>query len=358
MSSHLNIISIDNNEKWDNIVKSFKNYDVNYLSGYARAFQMHGEGEPLLIYYDDGSNRAINVVMKRDIAKAPQFTGKLPINTWYDFSTPYGYGGFWIEGEGFKALNDEYSIFCQEQGIVSEFVRFHLLSNYRPHYIGTYETHTHNVIRTLELSHDEMLRDFDHKVRKNIKRALNNGLVVEVDDTGNKLEEFFDIYYTTMDRNNASENFHFIKQFFETINHMKDNFVYFHVLSEGKVISSELVLYGSENCYSFLGGTNSDYFNLRPNDFLKHEIIKWAKEKGLKRFILGGGYGEDDGIYKYKKSFAPNGVCDFYIGKMIFDKNKYINLLKLRNENSEFSLKDYNIDCMSGFFPKYRESTY
>ncbi|MFK4998691.1 GNAT family N-acetyltransferase [Bacillus sp. N9] len=82
---------------------------------------------------------------------------------------------------------------------------------------------------------------------------------------------------------------------------MKGNFVYIHVLNEDKVVSTELVLYGSENCYSFLGGTDRNYFKLQPNTLLKYEVIKWAKEKGLKRFILGGGYGKDDGIYKYKK---------------------------------------------------------
>jgi lipid II:glycine glycyltransferase (peptidoglycan interpeptide bridge formation enzyme) len=128
---------------------------------------------------------------------------------------------------------------------------------------------------------------------------------------------------------------------------MEGNYVYIHVLSEGKVISTELVLYGSENCYSFLGGTNQEYFHFRPNDFLKFEIIKWAKAQGLKRFILGGGYGDDDGIFQYKRSLAPNGVCDFYIGKKVFDEKKYSKLVSIRESEAEYRA---NIK----YFPVYR----
>ena len=88
-----------------------------------------------------------------------------------------------------------------------------------------------------------------------------------------------------------------------------------YVVHEGKIISTELVIYGTENAYSYLGGTDRDYFDVRPNDYLKYEIIKWAKAKGLKNFVLGGGYGADDGIFQYKLCLAPHGEYDFYIGR-------------------------------------------
>ena len=86
---------------------------------------------------------------------------------------------------------------------------------------------------------------------------------------------------------------------------------------------------------------------MRPNDFLKYEIIKWAKEKGLKNFVLGGGYGADDGIFQYKTCLAPKGVVDFYIGRTVFDQEKYQQLVDFRaNENPACRT--------SGYFPRYR----
>jgi Pyruvate/2-oxoacid:ferredoxin oxidoreductase gamma subunit len=36
---------------------------VYYLSGYSKAFQLHGDGEPTLFYYEDSNIKAVNVVM-------------------------------------------------------------------------------------------------------------------------------------------------------------------------------------------------------------------------------------------------------------------------------------------------------
>jgi len=343
----IHTITIEEADKWDTIVKSFKNYDVNYLNKYAKAFAENGEGYPLLIYFENDTAKAMNVVMKRDIAECEYFKNTIEPEKWFDLSTPYGYGGFWIEGKNFKTLDEEYEKYCKDNGFITEFVRFHLFGEYRDIFSGTVESHTNNVVRSLDLDIDDMLIDFEHKVRKNLKKAKKAGLKIEIDESGERIEEFLDIYYGTMDRNDAKFNFFFPESFFMTINEMIDNFVYVHVIYEDKVISTELVLFGNENCYSFLGGTKSDYFDLRPNDFLKFEIIKWAKNKGLKRFILGGGYGEDDGIFRYKKSFAPNGIRKFYIGKRILNLDKYNELMDIRN-------KEINFDQHTKYFPQYR----
>ena len=36
----IKLYSIEDNIQWDDIVKSFSQYDVYYLSGYVKAFQM------------------------------------------------------------------------------------------------------------------------------------------------------------------------------------------------------------------------------------------------------------------------------------------------------------------------------
>ncbi len=99
----------------------------------------------------------------------------------------------------------------------------------------------------------------------------------------------------------------------------------------------------------FLGGTISDYFIYRPNDFLKHKTIKWAYKKGFKYFVLGAGHGKDDGIYNYKKSFFPNDVRIFHTGRKIINHQLYNSL----SEESLNSTEDY--DIKKDFFPLYRK---
>ena len=117
----LEIIKINEVEKWDNIVKSFKDYDVYYLNGYVSAFKLHGDGEPLLIYFNNNTTRAINVVIKRDISQCEEFKQIISENTYFDFSTPYGYGGFIVEGNDIEQINHEYSEYCIKNNIISSF---------------------------------------------------------------------------------------------------------------------------------------------------------------------------------------------------------------------------------------------
>ena len=348
MKKNSKIITLNNKERWNKIVKSFPNWDVFYLAEYVEAFQYNGNGEPILFYYDDGTTRAMNVIMKRDIADFEIFNTKIQKGQYFDVTSPYGYGGFIIEGENVKEVNNAYEEYCKENGIICEFVRFHLLEHYENKYNGEVENIKHNIIRELNLSPEDMLMDFEHKVRKNLKKAKQNGLTIQIDTEGNSLDDFLNIYYQTMDRNDAKNDYYFTKEFFNILNTMKDNTVYFNVIYEGKVISTELVIYSENNCYSYLGGTLSEYFNLRPNDFLKYEIIKWAYAKNIKNFVLGGGYGsDDDGIFKYKKSFAPNGIVDFYVGKKVFNEKVYNKLIEMRKQEKNF-------DENSKFFPLYR----
>lgn len=343
----IKIINIEDNG-WNDYVRRLDNYDVFYLREYSIAFMNENKenGIPHLFVYENGEEYAINVAFMRNVRDVTFFEERLDDGDYFDLVSPYGYGGFIGRITDYTTLSREYEDLCRQKGIICEFVRFELFTDYHDHYAGEVETRTHNVVRNLEMSLDEMWMDFKQKVRKNVKKANSYGLQIIIENTGDYLQDFLDIYYSTMDRSSAENEYYFSKNFFETLNSMRDNIMYFHVMHEGKIISTELVIYGAENCYSYLGGTNREYFNLRPNDFLKYEIIKWAKDKGLKNFVLGGGYGFDDGIYQYKTCLAPQGIMDFYIGHKIFNQKSYDYLVSIR-KNGEKSINE-------NFFPVYR----
>nr|WP_307999864.1 GNAT family N-acetyltransferase [uncultured Merdimonas sp.] len=351
--SYIVEIAVSDKEQWNQMVKSIKGYDVFYLNEYVSAFMHEDEsnGIPVLLYYENGNDRAVNVVFKRDIAKDDKFAGKIEGDIYFDLITPYGYGGFLGTIMDYDSLNKAYNKYCVDNNYICEFVRFELFSDYCQHYSGEVESRTHNVVRNLESPIDEIWMDFKQKVRKNVKRANKYALEVIVDEDGKYMDDFLCIYYGTMKRSEAKDQFYFSKGFFEEIMSMNDNSVMFHVKFENKIISTELVIYGENNCYSYLGGTDSEYFYTRANDFLKYEIIRWAKEKGLHNFVLGGGYGVDDGIFQYKMNLAPHGVKEFYIGRKIFDATTYQKLVDIRC-NGNLVLKEKLDDI--NFFPVYR----
>lgn len=274
---------------------------------------------------------------------------------YYDVTTPYGYGGPVVtSGESSKALISGYyeawEKFCCDNKIVAEFLRFHLYDNtdLRLHYPGEVIQISDSIVRDLTPTMDEIWMEFEHKVRKNVKKAKCKGLTVTTDTTGEYLPVFLDIYYKTMKRNKAKKYYYFEPCFFEDINRTLNGlYIYFHVWHNEQIISTELVLYSQNYSYSFLGGTLEDFYPLRPNDLLKYEIIKWCKESGRKVFILGGGYHPDDGIYHYKKAFAPGKDVPFYMGRKVYQDKIYNQLIAIRAKTPEF-------DAKSQFFPLYR----
>jgi hypothetical protein len=258
-----------------------------------------------------------------------------------DIVTPYGYGGAFRTGEAdADSFWRAFDAWAAEQGAVSELVRFSLFPERLLPYPGEREPRLVNVVRDLEPPAGELWMDYEHKVRKNANKARRSGLRVEIDETGARLDDFVRLYEHTLDRRGAAGRYRFPRAFFERIRDgLAGHFAYAHVLDGDRVVSSELTLLSATSAYSFLGGTDEAAFELRPNDLLKVELMLWAKEAGKRRFVLGGGQQADDGIFRYKRSFAPNGLVPFEIGMRIFDHERYAELSRGRETN---------------FFPAYR----
>jgi hypothetical protein len=248
-----------------------------------------------------------------------------------DTITPYGYGGaFFWGGErdavaaGFWRAFDDWAA---GEVVVSEFVRLALFEDELLPYPGEREPRLVNVVRDLGPSADELWMDCEHKVRKNVKKARRSGVRIEFDADAGRLDDFLRLYDHTLDRREAPERYRFSRAFFEAIgDRLGGHFVYAHALHEDRVVSSELVLLSERTAYSFLGGTASGAYDLRPNDLLKYELILRLKEHGKQRFVLGGGYEPDDGIFRYKRSFAPHGLVPFFVGRRVLEPQLYHDL--------------------------------
>ena len=274
----------------------------------------------------------------------------------FDLVSPYGYGGAFCwdtTDEEAGAYWSEFETWCKTQGVVSSFVRLSLFPEQVLPFNGNVESNQSNIVRSLDLDPDALWRDYEHKVRKNVNRARQSNLTLELDPTGARLDDFLTIYHATMDRRDAEGSYFFPREFFESIvRNLPGQYMFFHVLDDGRMVSTELALVSVNYVYSFLGGTLPDAFPLRPNDLLKHEIILWTREAGKRAFVFGGGYGGDDGIYRYKKSFAPSGSVPFSVGTKIHDAAAYARLVERRRQWENQNNHDWQL--RAGWFPEYR----
>lgn len=214
----LEIISVDESDKWDSVVKSFSDYDVYYLSGYTKAFRLHGDGEPTLIYYHDEEIRAINVVMKRDIENDKNFKGQIVSQTIFDITTPYGYGGFIIEGtpnnSDYKKINEEYSNYCRSKNIITEFVRFHPVLENSKMNNEIYEVIDLGKTITIDLiTKEQIWNDLSSKNRNVIRKAIKSGVEIYWGRSPELIDEFIPLYNATMKKDDATDYYYFKKSF-------------------------------------------------------------------------------------------------------------------------------------------------
>lgn len=333
-------------DQWLQLLKSWQNIEVFAHPDYAGLFARSCD-RVLCAVCEQAHGTIIFPFILRPV-RAEQWSNGGP--DVYDIINPYGYGGqyFWgdVDAEEFWNVFDRWAL---DSKVVSVFARLSLFADQIIPFRGNVVQKSLNVIRRLDMDLESIWMDYEHKVRKNVKKALRMGVEIELDWDGRRLDDFLRIYYATMQRRNASQYYYFNDAFFRNIiNRLNGQACLFHAVYEGQVISTELVLVSRENIYSYLGGTLAEFFELRPNDLLKHNIILWGHENHKKRFILGGGYEENDGIYHYKKAFAPGFDLPFKTGIRNYDDQTYAHLIQLRKEAEPDWVPS------PGFFPEYR----
>lgn len=344
-------------KEWDEIVKSFAKYDVYYLSGYVRAFMIHGDGEPQLLYFETADFKsagtglkAIYVYMKR----------KTDLEGYYDSVTPYGYGGVLFEfGIAnpeqrellLQAFWKEYLSVMEQEHIVDNFVRYHpVLANVGPMKSISNVTDLGKTIAIDLTSSGIIWENIISKNRNMIRKAEKNGVEIRHGKNMTLFEDFRRIYNATMERDNAEEYYFFGEQFYESIhNDLHDNYEMFYAVYEGQIIAMSIILYANNQMHYHLSGSLFEYRNLNPSSLLLYKAALWGCKQGFKTFHLGGGVGcGEDNLYKFKAAFNRNSDYQFSVGKEIFDQEKYDELVTLR------ASQDAVFDQESNYFPLYR----
>ena len=341
----IRIFSIEERNEWDDVVRSFAEYDVYYLSGYVRAFEIHGDGEPQMFYYEDNGLRGIYVYMKR----------KTAIEGIYDSITPYGYGGFLLEGnqseENLKELWVAYVQKMKEMNIVDNFVRYHpVLTNAVPMKMCSDVIDLGKTVAMDLTSEDVIWTNIHSKNRNMIRKAEKNGIEIKHGQGLELFDEFIKIYNATMDKDNAEDYYYFKPEFYRSIHEdLKDNYEMFWAEYDGKIIAMSIMIFANGRLNYHLSGSDIEYRNLAPSNLLLYKAALWGCEKGMKTFHLGGGVGSgEDNLFKFKIAFNRFSDYQFSIAKHIFDKEKYEALVEER------AARDSAFNRDSKFFPVYR----
>lgn len=320
--------------------------DIYFDERYGKVYEKNEKGISYKFVYECEYGKIENLFIKRKI------NSSLKIK-YYDITTPYGYGGpVILKSNDKEKLLERYRVefekYCMNNNIVSEFVRFHPIVKNALDFKEIYNLEKDRITLGTNIKYyeDPVESEFSKSCRKNIRKALNSGVSFEIVEKPSEVDEFIEVYYSTMDRNNASDYYYFDKEYFTGImDNFSQNIIIVKAIFEGKVIAAGFYFTYNKMVHIHLSGTLSDYLYLSPAYVLRYAVTLWAKENGFEMIHHGGGRTntEEDGLFKFKKSFAKNTEFDFYIGKKVWNEKVYEELCKeIQDEGNEM------------FFPAYR----
>ena len=317
-------------------------YNKEYISLY-----LNKDDEIMEFSYSENEMISYNIGIKRKIKSINDIIIAEP---YYDLETVYGYGGFYTntDDKSFldKAIN-LYKEFCIENRIVAEFIRFNPLSPFLIHlsnYLNFFEHNRDVVVVDLTLKEEEILKNYSSTTRNIIRRLLKDNSykleILESEESKNKMvEKFYNLYYQTMQKNNAEKFYFFDKYYFKGLNKLSFSKL-FVVYKDDEVISMAYFLEGDKVVYYHLSANDPLKYNLRGNYLALHKAIDYYSSIRKKYLILGGGRSKDpnDSLFLFKQKFSKI-TLPFYIGGIIHIEDKYKEFCNISKSNEKLFLK-------------------
>lgn len=323
--------------------------DLYFDTQYGELYEKVENGQCEIFEYNHFYGQIRHMFIKREILDS------VDGQTYYDIVTPYGYGGPLIVGcsrenrrELVNKFHEAFALYCIEERVVSEFIRFHPVLDNASDFIDVYDVRymRPTVGTNLRAFDDPVAQEFSKTAKKNVRKALGEGVQYRVMENPDNLDAFKDIYYTTMKRKNAADYYFFADEYFDNLLEAFGNRMLITEASfNGQTLGMALTFKYNNFLHTHLSGTYDEYHHLYPAYVMQFAITRWGKENGYHLLHDGGGLTNDleDSLYMFKKQFAKHTRFSFQVGRKIWNQDIYAKLCEARSADLE-----------SDFFPAYR----
>ena len=248
-----------------------------------------------------------------------------------DATSPYGYPGARVEGDGPPPDPDDVDWVPTE--LLTVFVRDRL---------GEPTLAAGNQRSTVYLHDPAGDRTIRPRLAEQVRAAERAGWTIETTagpDVGeDELGAFESVYEETMRRAGAAERYFFGKDYYRAILGFHGSWLVSAHAPDGRVGAAAIAATSDGLLHYFLGGTAEGSLQQSPFKSVVVAMLDLADELGLP-LNLGGGVEPGDGLERFKRGFA-NAELPFNTHEIVCDRGEYDRL-------------SAGIDA-DGFFPAYR----
>ena len=330
---------------WDQALEEVDAFDFYHTYDYHFTASKKDE-KPILLYYNDSHS----------IIALPLVIRAIPDTNYFDATSVYGYGGPLSKNvtsnSNLTDFHTQLRRFFKEKKIITVFSS---LNPYIPNQkkiisgLGKIESQGKVVNINITQNNEAQELQFSKTTKRYIKRNQHL-FYARVGNTESDALLFMELYYKTMTRLHAHENYYFPEAYFKNIlksDSFKAQIIFAITKDSHQIVSAALMVKTNHNIIQYhLSGTLEAYKNLSPMRFLINEIRLQGTAEGYTHFNLGGGFGsKQDSLFNFKASFSKDRK-KFKTWKYILNHQKYNSLSK---EN-----KHITATTTTTFFPLYR----
>jgi hypothetical protein len=152
---------------------------------------------------------------------------------------------------------------------------------------------------------DQLFNGFSVNNKRNIKKAIREGVEIEICHDMESIDEFYILNSITRKRHGIpSQPYMFFANLYKYINSEGKGIV---VLAKknGKIVAGAIyLLFGKSAIYKY-GGSTKEERHLRANNLVMWEAIKWLAKGNYKILSLGRTEKDHAGLVRYKDGWAP-----------------------------------------------------
>lgn len=326
---------------WNSVLNQFRSFDFVHTFDFHEISQNNGEGAPVIFVVRNEQGRCLACwpALQRDIPETDRF----------DLTSVYGYGGPLVSQEAsadeIKVAFDFIFESMKNAGAVSLFSRMHPIfirdlpaGDLRGVDLG-------GVVVMDIVATKDLLAGYRPGHRYDIRRALKNGVEIEVDLFCQGLDDFLSIYQQAMRDLDAPGYYLFNDKYFLGMKNASDYraFILFGKYN-GKRIAAAMFVVTKNVMQYYLSGSLSEFRKLAASKAIIARAHEMALAFGVEHIVLGGGVGSKaDPLFDFKKGFSRR-VERFHIFKRVIDPIAYLDICKAKGFDAS----------QDGFFPAYR----
>lgn len=289
----LEIINPIEYPNWDKLLLTHKDYSFFHTSSWARVlFDSYGYKPINFTLIDGGKLTALIPVMEIK----SWLTGKRGVSLPFtDFCSPIV-----SEKSQFKEIIKSLIEYGKKGGWKYIEVRggkdnFHDITTSSSYYAHSLD---------LAQNEHEIFSSFRDSTKRNIKKAIKEGVSVILSNSLESVKEFCRLYRMTRKHHGLPpQPYYFFKKVYDHIISNKKGIVVLASYQKRNIAGAICFQLGNKAIYKF-GAFDRRYQHLRPNNLLMWEIIKWYDQNGFKNFSFGRTEPENAGLLQYKQGWG------------------------------------------------------